>query len=188
MYKFNPLLAGKLDRVGVEKLGDLDNVSTLGTANGYVLTYGTTLDTWTPKSSGAGDMLRSVYVTGSGTVYNASRLEGDTLATVQAHTVDAMNILGTIGDVNIPDVETLSYTVPFADAQIPTLDATKIISGTFDSAQIPALPTSRIATGTFVADRIPTMENLKGTRMAQPSRLRRYLLSALIKSLLGHLD
>ena len=87
MYKYNPLLVGKLDRIGVDTLGDLDDVNTAGTAQGYALTYGTTLDTWTPKAA-AGDMLISQYVTGAGTVYNASRLEGDTLAIVQAHNVD----------------------------------------------------------------------------------------------------
>ena len=164
MYKYNPLLVGKLDQIGANELNDLDDVNTAGTVGGYVLTYGTTLDTWTPKAAGAGDMLKSVYDTSDdGVVDNSERLESETLATVQAHTVDAINILGTIADANIPDVETLSYSVAFADAQIPTLDATKIISGTFDAVQIPDLPTSRIATGTFVADRIPTMENLKGT-------------------------
>lgn len=164
-YKYNPLLVGKLDRVGAgaSRLSELDDVNTAGTVNGKVLTYQS--GTWLPEAAaGAGDMLKAEYVTGSGTVYNASRLEGDTLATVQAHTVDASKITtGTFGlaripamdDARIPDLETLSYGAAFATAQVPAVGAYKITSGTFNANRIPILPTARITSGTFNAARIP---------------------------------
>ena len=110
--KYNPLLPGKLDQVGegVDKLGELEDVSTQGTVDGYVLSYETLSGSWKPVSPAVGDMLKSDYVTGQGTVYNASRLEGETLATVQAHGVDAGTITqGTIGLARIPILPTDRY-------------------------------------------------------------------------------
>ena len=149
--KYNPLLSGKLDQVGagVDKLGELEDVSTQGTVDGYVLSYEAASGTWKPAAVAAGDMLKSDYVTGQGTVYNASRLEGETLATVQAHGVDAGTITqGTIGlarvpvmdDAHIPNLETLSYGGTFAEGQIPNLPTSKIISGTFNALRMPTLP------------------------------------------------
>jgi hypothetical protein len=92
------------------------------------------------------------YVTGQGTVYNASRLEGDNLGTVQAHNVDAANIttgtfslarIPTMDDARIPDLEALSYGAAFATAQVPPIGAYKTASGTFSSDRIPILPTDR---------------------------------------------
>jgi hypothetical protein len=71
-YKYNPLLAGKLDLQTVN-LNDLEDVNTAGTADGKVLSYQS--GTWIPAAAAVGDMLKNVYVTGQGTVYNASRLE-----------------------------------------------------------------------------------------------------------------
>jgi hypothetical protein len=168
-YKYNPLLVGKLDRVGAgaSSLGELDDVNTAGTVNGKVLTYQS--GTWQPEAAaGGGDMLKAEYVTGSGTVYNASRLDGETLATVQAHNVAASKITtGTFGlaripaidDARIPDLETLSYGAAFADGQIPNLAAAKITSGSFNANRIPVLPASRITTGTFNLNRIPAVDD-----------------------------
>ena len=166
-YKYNPLLAGKLDLKTVN-LNDLEDVSTAGTTDGLVLTWEQSSGTWKPAVAGAGDMLKSDYVTGQGTVYNASRLEGETLATVQAHGVDAGTITqGTIGlarvpamdDAHIPNLETLSYGGTFAEAQIPDLPTSKITTGTFNANRIPALPTSRITTGTFDLNRVPLIDD-----------------------------
>jgi hypothetical protein len=172
-YKYNPLLSGKLDKVGANELKDLEDVTTSGTVNGYVLTYGTTLDTWTPKTGGAGDMLKSDYVSGIGTVYNASRLEGETLATLQAHNVAASKITsGTLGlaripavdDARIPDVETLSYGAAFAEGQIPNLPTTKITSGTLGLARIPSITNAYLA-GDITSDKISA---LPGTAVTYP--------------------
>jgi len=150
-------------------LCDLDDVNCAGTVNDKVLTFSS--GTWIPQTpGGGGDMLKSVYVEGVGTVYNASRLGGDTLATVQAHNVAASKITsGTIGlaripavdDARIPDLETLSYGAAFATAQIPNLPTTKITSGSFNAGRIPILPTSRITTGTFNLNRIPSVDDAR---------------------------
>ena len=183
MKKYNPLLTAKLDDT-ISDLGDLSDVSTQGTSDGYVLTFGTTSGSWKPSAAGAGDMLKSDYVTGVGTVYNASRLGGNVLGTVQAHGIDAGTITsGTIGlaripsidDGRIPDLETLSYGAAFVVAQIPNLGASKITTGTFGVArhetldnlngtvsaeQIASLAASKITTGTFTLTRVPTMDDV----------------------------
>ena len=192
-------------------LCDLETVNCGGTENGKVLTYQS--GTWVPQTpAGGGDMLISQYVTGQGTVYNASRLEGETLAAVQAHGVDAGTITqGTIGlariptvdDARIPDLETLSYGAAFGTAQMPSVGAYKISSGTlavarhetldnlngtvalsqiptmndahipdletlsygaaFGTAQIPSVGAYKIASGTLNADRIPALPTTRIT-------------------------
>jgi hypothetical protein len=105
------------------------------------------------------------YVTGQGTVYNASRLEGDNLGTVQAHNVDAAKITsGTIGlaripavdDARIPNLDTLSYGAAFATAQIPSVGAYKITSGTLAVARHETLDNLN---GTVALAQIPTMDD-----------------------------
>ena len=49
-YKYNPLLVGKLDQTGVDKLDELDDVNTAGTVNGKTLTYQS--GTWVPETAG----------------------------------------------------------------------------------------------------------------------------------------
>jgi hypothetical protein len=74
-YSYNPLIVAKLDK-NKKYINDLEDVNTSGTVNGKVLTYQS--GTWIPGVvAGVGDMLKAEYITGSGTVYNASRLEGD---------------------------------------------------------------------------------------------------------------
>ena len=51
----------------------------------------------------------------------------------------------------------------FTAAQIPNLDASKIISGTFTTTQIPNLDAGKIVSGTFTAAQIP---NLDGSKIA----------------------
>jgi hypothetical protein len=138
---------------GAGTLCALSDVNCAGTVNGKVLTYQN--GTWIAETpAGGGDMLISQYVTGAGTVYNATRLGGDPLATVQAHNVEASKITsGTIGlaripvvdDARIPDLETLSYGAAFATAQIPSVGAYKI------------------AAGTLAVERQETLDNLNGT-------------------------
>ena len=160
--KFNPLLRGGFDE-SKRILNDLEDVNTAGTADGLVLAWEQSSGTWKPAVAGVGDMLKSDYVTGQGTVYNASRLEGETLGSVRAHGVDAGTITqGTIGlarvptmdDAHIPNLETLSGAA-FGTAQMPSLGAYKIASGTLNADRIPALPTTRVTTGTFDDARIP---------------------------------
>jgi len=47
-----------------------------------------------------------------------------------------LTYIPTMDDVHIPNVETLSYGGAFATAQIPSLDASKITSGTFGTARL----------------------------------------------------
>lgn len=112
-YKYNPLLAGKLDRVGsgVDRLDELKDVDTAGTADGYVLSYEEASGTWKPAAGGAGDMLKSQYDQNTnGTVDNSEQLEGQTLAAVRDHNVDAAKITtGTFNDERIPVLPTDKY-------------------------------------------------------------------------------
>ena len=48
-------------------------------------------------------------------------------------------------------------------ADVPSLDAAKIATGTFTTAQIPALDASKVATGTFTASQIPALDASKVT-------------------------
>lgn len=50
-----------------------------------------------------------------------------------------------------------------ADARIPSLNASKINAGTLDDARIPSLNASKINAGTFGADRIPSLDASKIT-------------------------
>ena len=171
-YSYNPLLAGKLD-ITKKNLNDLEDVSTAGTVDGYVLAWEQASGTWKPSAAGVGDMLISQYVTGQGTVYNASRLEENTLGSVRDHNVVAAKITsGTIGlaripsidDARIPNLETLSYGAAFAEGQIPNLPTTKITSGTFGLARIPSIDNAHLAGG-ITSDKIPA---LSGTAIAYP--------------------
>ena len=163
--KFNPLLKGGFDETK-RIINDLEDVNTAGTVNGDVLTFQS--GTWIPQTAaGGGDMTRAVYdVNDNDIVDNSERLEGNTLATVQAHGVDAGTITqGTIGfarvptmdDAHIPNLETLSYSVAFAAGQIPNLPTTKITSGTFNANRIPSLPNLK---GTVTDAKIPDLETL----------------------------
>jgi hypothetical protein len=51
----------------------------------------------------------------------------------------------------------------FATAQIPSLDAAKITSGTFTTAQIPSLDAAKITSGTFATAQIPSLDAAKIT-------------------------
>ena len=51
----------------------------------------------------------------------------------------------------------------FAVAQIPTLDAAKIGTGTFAAAQIPGLDAAKIVSGTFTSSQIPALDASKTT-------------------------
>ena len=113
----------------------------------------------------------------SGT-FNAERIPALPTSKITSGTFNALriptlpNLIGTLTDAKIPDVNTLSYSATFANAQIPDLDtlsysaafgtaqipslgAYKIASGTLNADRIPALPTARITSGTFDAARIP---------------------------------
>lgn len=61
----------------------------------------------------------------------------------------ALPNIPTMDDAHIPDLETLSYGGAFATAQIPNLDASKIVSGVFNQARIPwtSIPASGIVIG-----------------------------------------
>jgi hypothetical protein len=50
-----------------------------------------------------------------------------------------------------------------ASEDVPTLDAAKIGSGTFDTARIPTLDASKVGTGTFADARIPSIDAAKTT-------------------------
>jgi len=62
----------------------------------------------------------------------------------------------TMDDAHIPNLDTLSGGV-FGTAQIPSIGAYKIASGTLNADRIPALPTTKITSGTFTAPRIPIL-------------------------------
>ena len=86
---------------------------------------------------------------------------------VDAHNWEAGDITsGTFGlaripsidDTRIPDLDTLSYSAAFGTAQIPSLGAYKIASGTLNADRIPVLPTLRYGSAVLV-DGSRSMEN-----------------------------
>lgn len=138
-----------------------------GTSGHFLKTQGAGTNPQWAAVPGGGDMLKSVYDTGDNSIVdNSERLEGNTLGSVRDHNVPSSKITsGTLGlariptmdDARIPDLDTLSYGAAFGTAQIPSLGAYKIASGTLNADRIPALPTTRITSGTFNSDRIPIL-------------------------------
>ncbi len=64
----------------------------------------------------------------------------------------------------IPSLDTSKITTgSFVTDRIPNLDASKITTGTFGTDRIPNLDTSKITTGSFVTDRIPNLDASKIT-------------------------
>jgi len=125
VLKYNPLLTVRLDDTKAD-LSDLEDVNCAGTVNGKVLTYQS--GTWIPASvAGGGDMLKAEYVTGAGTVYNASRLEGDVLGTVQAHNVAASKVTsGTFTLARIPSITNAHLAGDITSDKISALSGTAV--------------------------------------------------------------
>lgn len=65
---------------------------------------------------------------------------------------------------DIPSLDAAKITSgTFSDTQIPSLEANKITTGTFDVARIPNLSANKITSDTLNADRIPTLAQSKVT-------------------------
>jgi len=70
---------------------------------------------------------------------------------------------GKLKDTQVPSIPSTKITGALSSAQIPNLDASKIVAGTFIVSRIPSLDASKITSGSFGVDRIPTLAQSKIT-------------------------
>lgn len=99
------------------------------------------------------------------TVGEPVKLYGDVLVTLEEAgmgEVDSSRLAGTIAAARIPSLDASKIgSGTLADARIPNLAASKITSGTLSADRIPSLNASKITAGTFAADRIPSLDASK---------------------------
>lgn len=130
-----------------------------GTLNQVLKTNGAGILDWT--SSGGG---------GSGTVTSVSL----TMPAFFSVTGSPITTTGTLAVSLTNQSQNLIFAGPTSGsapptfrslvaADIPSLDAAKITTGTFTSSQIPSLDAAKITTGTFIASQIPSLDASKIT-------------------------
>ena len=78
-----------------------------------------------------------------------------------ANGIAQLDATGKLIDTQIPDIPPTSIEGVLTTSQIPSLDASKITSGSLNVARIPSLDASKVTSGALGVDRIPTLAQSK---------------------------